>query len=67
MADKDIYLSPTANIIQWGRRVYYYNCHRNGRDFAWHKDNLSAAKDSVQVGDITAAWVFKNKWQPQSL
>ena len=29
MADKDIYLVPTNNTIQWGRRIYYYNCHKN--------------------------------------
>jgi pectinesterase len=40
MADTDIYLVPTNNTILWGRRVYYYNCHRIGGDYAWHKNNL---------------------------
>ena len=66
MADTDIYLSPTTNIIQWGRRVYYYNSHRAGGDYAWHKDNLNTAKGSVQAVDINATWVFKNRWQPQN-
>ncbi|HEX8334519.1 MAG TPA: pectinesterase family protein [Segetibacter sp.] len=65
MADKDIYLVPTNNTLLWGRRVYYYNCHRTGGDFAWHKDNLTTAKSGVQVKDITAAWVFNNKWHPE--
>jgi hypothetical protein len=49
-------------VIQWGRRVYYYNSHRDGGDFAWHKNNLNTAKNGVQPVDITASWVFKNKW-----
>ena len=43
MADQDIYLVPTTNMIQWGRRVYYFNCHRKGGDYAWHANNLSQA------------------------
>jgi pectinesterase len=60
MADKDIYLVPTTNKIQWGRRVYYFNCHREGGDYSWFSNNLTTAKP----GDITASWLFKNKWQP---
>jgi pectinesterase len=65
MADKDIYLVPTTNSIQWGRRVFYYNCHRTGGDFGWHKDNLTTAKGGVQAKDITPAWIFNNKWNPE--
>ncbi len=65
MADEDIYLVPTANTIQWGRRVYYSNCHRAGGDYAWHKDNLSAAKGSLKGKEINADWVFNNKWRPE--
>jgi len=65
MADKDIYLVPTTNVIQWGRRVYYYNCHRNGGDFAWHKDNLETAAGSPQAGSINLKWLFGDRWQPQ--
>jgi pectinesterase len=65
MADKDIYLVPTTNNIQWGRRVYYYNCHRNGGDYTWHKDNLASATGSPSPGQITLKWLFGNRWQPQ--
>ena len=44
MADKDIYLVKTDNVIQWGRRVYYYNCHRKGGDYGWFADNISSAE-----------------------
>jgi len=65
MADKDIYLVPTNNIIQWGRRVYYYNCHRNGGDYTWHKNNLESAAGNPEPKQINLEWLFGNKWHPQ--
>jgi pectinesterase len=65
MADKDIYLVPTTNNIQWGRRVYYYNTHKKGGDYAWHKDNLHTAKGAPTPEQITVNWLFKGKWQPE--
>ncbi|HVT87067.1 MAG TPA: pectinesterase family protein [Chitinophagaceae bacterium] len=62
MADTDIYLVPTTNIIQWGRRVYYYNCHRDGGDYSWFANNLPS---SVNEKDITVNRVFRNKWHPE--
>lgn len=64
MADKDIYLVPTTNKIQWGRRVYYYNCHRDGGDYAWFNNNLGTAPGSPKADDITVDWLFKSKWHP---
>ena len=64
MADRDIYLVPTENKIQWGRRVYYFNCHRDDRDYAWFKNNLSDAANSPKAADVTIDWLFKNKWRP---
>ncbi len=57
MADADIYLVPTTNNIQWGRRVYYYNCHRKGGDYNWHKDNIKTAEH------ITTSWLFGQRWK----
>lgn len=65
MADKDIYLVPTNNVIEWGRRVYYYNSHRQGGNYKWHQDNLNTAKGSPNASDINAGWVFKNRWNPE--
>lgn len=63
MADKDIYLVPTNNIIQWGRRVYYYNCHREkGNDFNWFKNNLETSDEKPNPNEIYPNWVFENKW-----
>jgi pectinesterase len=63
MADTDIYQVPTANVVQWGKRVYYYNCHRTGGDYAWHSDNLPAG---INEKNITTVWLFKDKWNPEA-
>ncbi|MGZ3923382.1 MAG: pectinesterase family protein [Flavisolibacter sp.] len=65
MADKDIYLVPSDNKIQWGRRVYYYNCHRDGGDYSWFRDNLGEALNSSKANDITSEWLFNNRWHPE--
>jgi pectinesterase len=64
MANEDIYLVSTTNQIQWGRRVYYANCKREGGNYSWHKDNLQTAEGSPRPADITADWVFKGRWKP---
>jgi pectinesterase len=62
MADTNIYLVPTTNIIQWGRRVFYSDCHREGgNDFGWYADNLPAG---LKENEITPSWLFKNRWNP---
>jgi pectinesterase len=64
MADEDIYLVPANNIIRWGRRVYYFNCHKKGGDYAWHKDNLATAPGAPKAEQIDAGWTFAGKWHP---
>jgi pectinesterase len=64
MADKDIYLVPTDNKLQWGRRVFYFNCRRDGGNYSWFRDNLQAAQGSPKANDITVGWLFKNQWYP---
>ena len=66
MADQDIYLVPTTNTIQWGRRVYYYDCHKKGGEYSWYADNLDKAPGSPDPGKIGPAWVFKGKWDPSA-
>jgi pectinesterase len=63
MADTNIYRVKTNNIIQWGDRMYYYNCHRNGGDYKWFENNLNKAKGNPIAANIDAAWVFNNKWK----
>jgi PelA/Pel-15E family pectate lyase len=64
MADEDIYLVPSSNTIQWGRRVYYYDCHRAGNEFGWYADNLDKAAGSPDPGEIDPVWTFGGKWDP---
>ncbi len=49
----------------WGERAYFYNCHRDGGDYAWHRDNISSATNSPTPEQITAAWTFAGKWDPE--
>jgi acetyl esterase/lipase len=49
----------------WGERAYYYNCHRDGGDYDWYQDNLSSAPNSPRPDQITAAWTFAGKWDPE--
>ncbi len=66
MANAPIYLNPSnpQNVIQWGERVYFYNCHHKGGDFAWHTNNLEKAPGSPTAEQIGAVWTFAGRWQP---
>lgn len=63
MADAPIYRRDNnpPNDIKWGHRVYYYNSHRFGGDYTWHKDNLPA---NVSINDISVPWAYDYKWKP---
>ena len=47
-------------------RSYFYNCHRDGDDFDWFASNLSSAPGSPKAEQITAAWTFAAKWNPEN-
>jgi unsaturated rhamnogalacturonyl hydrolase len=64
MADQDIYEVPTAQKPQWGHRVYYYNCDKQGRAYTWYANNLDKAPGAPDPRAITPDWVFKDKWHP---
>jgi pectinesterase len=67
MADKDIYLVPTANILKWDRRVYYYNCTKVNSTGNWFKNNLEQAEGNPDPLKINAEWVFNKKWNPAEI
>jgi len=50
----------------WGERNYFWNCHRDGGDYAWFKDNLATAPKAPAATDITAKWTFDGKWDPEN-
>lgn len=69
IADKRIFFAPSnpPRVLQWDEdRIYFYNCHREGYDFSWHKDNLELAKDQPKPEEINTLWTFNNKWDPNS-
>jgi PelA/Pel-15E family pectate lyase len=69
MADAPVYLNPSnpQNKIVWGQRVYFFNSHRKGGDYNWHKDNLQEAKGSPKAETITPEWTFAGKWNPLAI
>jgi pectinesterase len=59
MKDAPIYRVATTNNMQWGERIYYYNCHRKAGDYTWFNNNIS--KELVEK--INAQWVFGERWK----
>ncbi len=59
MKDSTIYRVQTNNVIQWGHRVYYYNCHRKAGDYKWFANNIN--KELAE--EINVKWVFGNRWK----
>ena len=51
--------------FNWGPRYYFYNCMKTGKAFVWLQNNLSSAEGFPKPDEITAAWTFKNKWNPE--
>jgi pectinesterase len=49
----------------WGERSYFFNCHREGGDFAWFSDNLTQAGGKMEAAAITASWTFAGTWDPE--
>jgi pectinesterase len=49
----------------YGERAYFYNCHRVGGDYAWHRDNLDKAPGSPRPEQITPLWTFAGSWDPE--
>lgn len=68
MADKKIFFAPSKppRDLQWGEeRIYFYNCHREGVDFEWHKNNFELAEGSPTPDNVEVFWIFNNKWNPR--
>jgi pectinesterase len=64
MADKAIYKVPTSNLIRWGERIFFYNCHRKAGDFGWFANNLETAPGKPSAASINPTWVFGERWNP---
>jgi len=64
MANAPIFKAASSPGVQFGERVYYYNCHRTGGDYDWFKNNLNTAKNSPVPGQINATWALDGQWNP---
>jgi PelA/Pel-15E family pectate lyase len=58
MADADIYQVRKDTTLLWGKRVTYFNCHREGGDFSWFKNNV----DKKTAQKINADWTLEERW-----
>ncbi len=72
MKDKPIYRVVNADPKQnrpfnWGERYYYYNPQKSGAQYLWLKDNFNLLGNAVKESDITPAWTFDGKWDPESI
>jgi PelA/Pel-15E family pectate lyase len=66
MGDRPIYQALAPETYQWPARYYYDNCHRDGGDYAWFADNLDKADGTPRAEEITAAWTFAGRWDPEN-
>jgi pectinesterase len=65
LADTPIFqASKDKTSLKWGERVYFHDCHREGGDYPWHRDNLASAEGAPKPEDITPAWTFGTRWDP---
>lgn len=63
MKDMPIYRVSTNNTLQWGDRIYYFNCRReSGKDYTWYANNLPS---TIDPADINVNWVFGTRWSPE--
>jgi hypothetical protein len=65
MADRPVLPASSPAAFAWGPRYYYSGCHRDGGDFAWFGDNLAAADGAPRDEDVTPAWTFGGRWDPE--
>jgi pectinesterase len=66
MADRPFYRPPSSpREWQWGARHYFHDCHREGGDYVWFRDNLAMAEGSPHPQDITPRWTFDGMWDPE--
>jgi len=69
MADQPISVVKDLNNVLHPdvyKRKYFYNCHREDGDYAWHSDNLATAAGSPTPDEVTPQWTFGKRWDPES-
>jgi pectinesterase len=66
VADRPIYPASAPDTYKWGTRTYFHGTRRAGGDFAWHADNLATAPGTPAPRDVTPAWTFGGRWNPEA-
>jgi lysophospholipase L1-like esterase len=66
MADCPLYPAAAPDPLRWGPRYYYSGCGRDGAPFAWYEDNLETAEGAPREEEVTAAWTFGGRWDPEA-
>jgi lysophospholipase L1-like esterase len=66
MADRPIYRPSAESAYQWPPRVYFANNRGEGVNFPWFADNLQEADGQPHAVDITPAWTFRGRWDPEN-
>lgn len=67
--DSDINYAYTDKVLDpcpMGRRVYYWECTRDGGDSGWLDNNLATAPGEPAYHTLTARWTFDDRWDPES-
>ena len=67
--DEDIsyaYKDKVLDPCEWGKRVYYRNCYREGGDSGWLRNNERESEDAANGLHSTAEWCFGYKWDPEA-
>ena len=69
ITDEDISYAYTDKVLdscEWGKRVYYCNCYREGGDYGWLRNNERESEDAANGLMSTAEWCFGYKWNPEA-
>ena len=53
--------------FNWGKRYYFSNSLKDGKQFNWLSDNLETAEGNLIPDKITPLWTFEGKWNPESV
>lgn len=61
----DLDAMPAAERALYERK-YFHNCRRDGGDYDWFADNLTSATGSPTPEQVTPAWTFDGRWDPES-
>ena len=61
------YSDHVLDACEWGQRVYYYNCVRDGGASNWTKTSLEESDTPIPHYSMSTSWTFNNKWDPEKV